>query len=305
MEEEKKKTQTFDDAKKILLTAIDTVGGSPEGNIKKGIELLSITLSHPDTVNHAEAKILLEHARIAISDEMAIQFMKTLDDYRRRTISGDDASRDEMIIVRQSQLEALSQGFSTRFKSKVDKGQEEPNIFVCSQYWEGGGKFHNSIETGFYTTLKKNVKRAIEQVAVEGQKQEEKRKAAREESPKLTALIFDIEERPEAFAGRCVYFDDFGMYGKTDKKSDIDYRLQVTDSRGKFYTSVGFAEKEIVFSTSRTVAAQIQALTQDGNKYKVKLYCDMYVSTRNGPWAKVYKIDFYNKGGGIAFTVKD
>ena len=53
------------------------------------------------------------------------------------------------------------------------------------------------------------------------------------------------------------------------------------------------------------MASQIQRQTQDDTNYKVKLYCDMYVRTNGSPWAEVYKIDFYNKGSGILFTIKD
>ena len=265
----------------------------------------SSSLAQPNISDRKEAALLLEHAQVAVSDEKAMQLLLAISDYERKKLAGETDNRTDVLIVPKSQVEALSLGFSERLETKVEKEGQETRVFITGQSSVTGGQYHSSIETALYETLKKNAKRGIELVASERQKQEEKRQAAREENPKLTALIFSIEDKPEAFAGRCMYFDDFGMYGKTDKESDTDYRLGVTDSRGKFYTSVGFQEKEIVFSTSRKVAAQIQALTQDDNKYKVKLYCDMYVSTRGGPWAVIYKIELYNRGGGVAFTVKD
>ena len=229
-EKERKALQAFEEAKQLLLGSLVSVGGTPEGNVKKGIEMLTNCLADADARNKAEARLLLKHAQIAVSDENAIRFLQTLDDNNRSKVAKTNA---DMIIVKCSLLEALSSGFISRFETSPIPDVTGDVTFIQSSEYGGGGKYCNSIETAFYNNLRKNPNHLIKVDAEQKQQQAEKQKAAREESPKLTALIFDIEENPEKFSGRCMCFDDFRMFGSTSKKSDTDYRLEVTDTRGK------------------------------------------------------------------------
>jgi len=213
------------------------------------------------------------------------------------------------MFIDRDKLEVLSPGFSDRFERKYGTEGQGVSVHVSGEYGP-------SIEAALYGAVERNAKRAVEliedeqreqeeQRKNERREQEEQRKAAREQNPQLTARIFDIEASPEMFAGKCLYLDQFWISGSSNRNGEDDFRLSVTDNRGKYYTSVSTSGKDIVFSTSRVIASQLDAHTEDGVKYSVKLYCDMYVRLSGGPTAVVYKIDLYNNAGRVLFTLKD
>jgi len=74
-------------AKKLLLGNLIEIKGTPEENVKKAIELLNEYTALPDADDLPEAKLLLEHAQIAISDEAAIRLLRSLDDRERRSLA--------------------------------------------------------------------------------------------------------------------------------------------------------------------------------------------------------------------------
>ena len=155
----------FIDAKQVLLDRLSNTGGSPEANVNTGIDLLTKHLARPDATDRQEATLLLEHARVAISDEKALQLLLTISDFDRSELAGlpGGFGRADLLIVPKSRVDALCPGFSERMKTQsAERRAVSP---WCSSPanligWVVGTS--NSIETAFYETLKKNVNRAIQ-----------------------------------------------------------------------------------------------------------------------------------------------
>lgn len=97
-------------------------------------------------------------------------------------------------------------------------------------------------------------------------------------------------------------FDKVQIHGDVEKVGDL-YRVPITDSRNKYYSSVGFRD-EIVFSCSAKIAGGIRALMNADRKIESKLACDIYVRDSKAI-AVIYKVEFYNLAGTIGKTLAD
>ena len=285
-----------------------TISSDPTENVRSAISLLEECLRRKEgnEKERKDAEHVLEYAKSAISPEKAIEFLTSLDDYHRQQI----LDRESSVFVPAESLNLFGQAFgrpqslhsierklfSEFLSSGIHFPEDRPSAML-----DVTGKHNSNLLTAFHKNLLDNAEKAVRLVDAQRMEAARKRKAARPENPALTDFIFLVSDNPKRYEGKCMYFDDVKVHGGAVKKGDT-YRLPITGSRGKYYSA---HNDEVVFECSRSMANQLRLILREDEHASAKISCDMYLSTRDGAWAKVYKIDIYNRGGRVAQTIRE
>ncbi len=309
----------YAEAKRVLLDRLSSVGGTPEANVNAGIELLTKYLARPDAADRPEATLLLEHARTAVSDDKALQLLLTISDSERSELAGKSSGfgRIDFLIVPQNRVEALSPGFCTRLKTPFTEEGREPRVFITSQSYRDGGRDHNSIETAFYETLKKNAALANRQAEIRRIVDRGEKAKQREEKERQAVLQNGTDEfkRIVAAPDKYVYghysFD--GVFGnplgnlrpqKEPKSYSVAFRCQDTP-----VAAVTRPVKDrLTFVVAGSLGTKLLDL-KDG-EFRARVYCHIRYGDPDSdafPQAVVYKIDFYEDAtfhGAPKFTLE-
>ncbi|QJW94756.1 GYF domain-containing protein [Frigoriglobus tundricola] len=309
----------FSEAKRVLLARLSDVGGTPEANVNAGIELLTKYLARPDATDRTEAALLLEHARTAVSDDTAVQLLLAVGDAERSELAGTSSGfgRADLVLLPKSRVEALSPGFCTRLKTQFTEEGRASQVFVTSQSYRGGGRDHNSIETAFYETLKKNAARATRQADIQRIVDRGEKAKRRDEKERQAVLqngtdeFKRIVEEPDKYMYGHYTFD--GVFGsplgnlrpqKEPKGYSIAFRCRDTP-----VAAVARPVKDrLTFVVSDSLGTKLLDL-KDGESH-ARVYCRIRYGdpdTDAFPQAVVYKIDFYADAthqGAPKFTVE-
>ncbi len=299
-EEQQKQGQAFEEAKKLLTDSLSSAGGTAEANVRKGVELLNQHLLRPTASNQAEAKRLLEHAQITLSDDKAMSLLLSLSDYDRREFAGESGSftANPIVIVKKSKLEQMSPGFSDTYKTKVEKEGEETKVFIES------GDYQSSMANAFYDRLKKNSKASLQQVAKldtdaklerERQRQEKERQAVLQNG---TDEFKRIVEYPEKHIYGHYYFD--GVFGsrfgnmKRDKAAKCYTVAFQCQKKQIFSANFGLRKDEINFVVSDDMGNKLLDLRD--SEFFARIHCRIRYGNpdyNTFPMAVIYKIEFY------------
>lgn len=286
--------QLLVDAKKILLDSLKDVGGVPEANIKNGIGLLNQMLLQPVFRDDAEARLLLEHAQLAISDDAAVRFLIATDEATRQHFAQVFTSAISAFVrVKTTQLESLSPRFGSRFHTNT---KQDATTWICDRSFGGGGEYCNSIETAFYSNLKKNAKGAFEQIAA--QKQAERDEAEDEAVLRDGTSEFKlIIEFPERYEFGHFYLDGlFGSrFGNMKRlRKDKLYTVAFTCDRTHSRASGRLDKEEISLVVSEEMGEQLLYLKQ--GEFDARVYCRVRFRSpddKTYPVGFIYRIEFF------------
>jgi hypothetical protein len=300
----------FRTARRLLLEPLSEVGGTPEANVKAGIELLTEHLAEADVTDREEAELLLEHARTALSDDKAISLLLAASDLDRSDLAGKSVGvgRAGLFVVPKSRLASLCPGFSTRLKTEFAEEGRETQVFITGQSYWAGGRQHNSIETAFYETLKKNVYRAIERVAIRRAAEREDKERRLQEKERQAVLqngtdeFKQIVEAPQLYISRHYSFD--GLFGSSLgnlrlQKESACYSVTFS-CQNKLVPAVAQRIKDrLTFVVSDALGTKLLEM-KDGES-PARIYCRLQYGDPEAeqfPLAVIYKIEFFSAGAG-------
>jgi hypothetical protein len=285
------------EAKRLLLDRLADVGGSPEDNVKAGIDLLTKHLARPDAPDRDEAARLLEQARVALSDDKALQLLLDVGDFDRSVLAakGNGGGRIDRLLVSKSRVDALCPAFSTRLKTAPAADGREARVFITGQDYAGGGRDHSSIETAFYETLKRNADRAIRRAAGRpGADREERPAALRDATDEFKRIV----DAPGAHVGGHYSFD--GVFG-----SRVGNMWRQAESMW-YSVAFGCRDKRVP-AFVRPVKYRLQFVVPDGLAAKLldredgesfaRVFCRIRYADPDAdafPTAVIYKIEFYD-----------
>jgi hypothetical protein len=123
-------------------------------------------------------------------------------------------------------------------------------------------------------------------------------------------MMEDVNNYPEKYYGKFMYFDKAKISGDVERKKEIGaFTVGVKSARGKYFTGVILSH--LFFSTSDTIGNELLTLLKDNEEFiRVKIYCEIQkhkeaFGDKAIPRAHIFKIEVFNSGGQLSMTLED
>jgi hypothetical protein len=128
-----------------------------------------------------------------------------------------------------------------------------------------------------------------------------KREAMRSNPTRVVAK--DLMNFPEKYIGLCCLVDDIWLHGDLHRDKDFKvFGLGVSTPDGKYVSGVVFGSG-LHFVVSEGFGSSLDILLSADKKVHARLYCEIVEESvrykKNYKLARVYKIETFNRGGGI------
>jgi hypothetical protein len=125
-----------------------------------------------------------------------------------------------------------------------------------------------------------------------------------------TASLEEVNNYPDRYYGKVVYFDNVKISGSDiEKKKELNrFTLGIESARGKYFS--GIIVDHLFFTTNDRIAnALLASLRNDEQFFHVKLFCEIRKNEADDshaiPEAYVYRIEVFNRAGERGRTIEE
>jgi hypothetical protein len=267
-------------------------------NIKLSKDPRAVVQMASEMVKRGDAgpvtKRAVEQAAALMSEERVGKFLLALDEEAFRSLAGPGGRIEVPLADFDSWSQragARSDGDEAHYFYRLIE-RKEHSVEIRYQ-----PKFATMIEAAFFATVRANYASAGKARA----EKRAKRAAARPQSPKLTAPVYQVQDNLEKYVGKCMYFDNVRVHGDPERMefggvpAEDLFRVPITDERGGYM----LGRDNVLFVCSKELADHWRGVTLANSRVEARIYCEIERGQMGKALAEIYKIQAYDRHGQL------